>query len=146
VLAGGTQLLLCRILIVLQQLGGKVLMFWFNCHPQVCLAMEAAHPDSFKPQLPQGYTRCSYQFFRALSHILNCGSYVAQQERQEGRVSPALPALRAAVCTNTFHNAGLPAPFSVNRVCRSAWPWRQRTRTASSCSCRPAILLRALKT
>jgi hypothetical protein len=31
---------------------------------QVCLAMEAAHPDSFKPQLPPGYASAAEPYHR----------------------------------------------------------------------------------
>jgi hypothetical protein len=31
---------------------------------QVCLAMEAAHPDSFKPQLPEGYASAALPYHR----------------------------------------------------------------------------------
>jgi hypothetical protein len=31
---------------------------------QVCLSMEAAHPDSFKPQLPQGYASAAEPYHR----------------------------------------------------------------------------------
>jgi hypothetical protein len=79
-----------------------ILFFYFM---QVCLAMEAAHPDSFKPQLPQGYASAADQkagpsdtcpdccFISQPIYIIMLQVCLAMEAAHPDSVKPQLPRL-----------------------------------------------------